>query len=235
MSWSVSEVMQRLEALGDPNTVKFKEAKFGIRASNSLGIMQKDLKALAKQIGRNNDLALELYDTQVYEARLLTCRLYDPKLISKSQMNRWAGNFENWEICDSYCMGFFTFSPHAIPKAIQWSSNKKEFIKRAGFAIMAAYGFADKKADNEIFAQFFEHIERESYDDRIYVKKAVNWALRSIGKRNPDLLKMAIKSAEQISKTDDKAAQWIAKDALRELTSEKVNIQDYPRAIYRAK
>lgn len=229
----LSQVVKRLEALAEPEKILFKQNKFGIVANNSLGIYQKDLKLLAKEIGRNNLLALELYDTGIYEARLLCSRLYDPALITKTQMNKWTADFENWEICDSFCMGFYTQCPHAIEKAIQWSSSNKEFTKRAAFAIMAAYGFANKKASNGVFEQFFPIIEREACDERLYVKKAVNWALRSIGKRNIDLKEHSIAVAEQILKLDNKVSNWIAKDALRELTKEKVNVQDYPRSIYR--
>lgn len=231
----LDEVLSRLHDLADPKTVEFKQKKFGIVANNSLGIFQKDLKALAKKIGPNDELALELYATGIYEARLLTCRLYQPTMMTKAQMNKWVGDFENWEICDSFCMGLFTKSPYAIEKALQWSSNNKEFVKRAAFAIMAAYGMADKDADNEVFEQFFVLIEREANDDRLYVKKAVNWALRSIGKRNVDLRKLAIETAHGIALQDAKSARWIAKDALRELQNPDVKMQDHPRSIYRPK
>lgn len=230
----LNSVVRRLEALAEPQKVLFKEKRFAIKADNSLGIYQKDLKLLAKEIGPNNELALQLYATDIYEARLLCCRLYDPKLITRTQMNQWAGDFENWEICDSFCMGFFTKSRYAIEKALQWSSSNKEFTKRAGFTIMAAYGFADKQADNQLFEQFFPVIVRQATDERIYVKKAVNWALRSIGKRNVDLKRQAIKVAQQLLLLEDKTANWIAKDALRELRSPKVCVQHYPRDVYRS-
>jgi len=229
----LSQVMKRLEDLAEPEKILFKQKKFGITANNALGIYQKDLKLIAKEIGRNNKLALELYSTGVYEARLLCSRLYDPALITKSQMNQWTADFENWEICDSFCMGFYTNSRYAIEKALQWSSNKNEFTKRAAFAIMAAYGFADKKASNDVFEQFFPIIEREACDERLYVKKAVNWALRNIGKRNIDLKQQAIAVAEKILKLDNKTATWIAKDALREFSKPTLNVLDYPRSIYR--
>ncbi len=229
----LSQVMKRLEALAEPEKVLFKQKKFGVIANNSLGIYHKDLKLLAKEIGGNNSLALELYDTGIYEARLLCSRVYDPALITKSLMNKWTADFENWEICDSFCMGFYTKCPHAIEKALQWSSSKQEFTKRAAFAIMAAYGFADKKASNDVFEQFFPVIEREACDERVYVKKAVNWALRNVGKRNVDLKEQAMVVANRILKLENKTATWIAKDALRELSKPNVNVLDYPRSIYR--
>ena len=230
----LNSVIRQLEALAEPEKVCFKEKKFGIVANNSLGIYQQDLKLLAREIGPNNELALQLYATGIYEARLLCCRLYDPKLITRTQMNKWAADFENWEICDSFCMGFFTKSRYAIEKARQWSKSNTEFTKRAAFTIMASYGFADKQADNKVFEQFFPLIERAATDQRIYVKKAVNWALRSIGKRNVDLQSSAIEIARHLLLLEDKTANWIAKDALRELQNPKVCVLDYPRTIYRA-
>lgn len=229
----VEQVLNRLEALASPQIIEFKQNKFGISANNSLGIFQKDLKILAKKIGPNDDLALELYATGIYEARLMTCRLYTPALINKTQMNQWAGDFENWEICDSFCMGFFTKSPYAIEKALKWSSNNKEFVKRAAFVIMAAYGMADKYARNKVFEQFFVPIEREANDERVYVKKSLSWALRSIGKRNVTLKELAIETAQKIGLQGTKSAKWIAKDVLRELHSSDVKMQDHPRPIYR--
>ena len=230
---NVQQVVKRLEALAEPEKIILKEQRFGIKTNNSLGIYHKDLKEIAKEIGRDNQLAIELFDTGIYEAQILCSKIYDPDSISIEQMEHWVATFENWEICDSFCMGFFAKSHHALAKAMQWSESKEEFTKRAGFVIMAAYGFANKNAENEVFEQFFIPIEREADDDRIYVKKAVNWALRNIGKRNKDLQQAAINLANKILLKQSKSAQWIAKDALRELEKPKVNILDYPRAIYR--
>jgi len=197
-----------------------------------LGIYQKDLKLIAKEIGTNNDLALELFDSGLYEARILCSKTYDPACITEMQMESWVSTFENWEICDSFCMGFFAKCQYALPKAFEWSKNEGEFIKRAGFVIFASYGFADKKANNAVFESFLPIIERESSDDRIYVKKAVNWALRSIGKRNVDLQKAAIASAYKILETKNKSAQWIANNALKELEDPQRKTLRYPRDIY---
>jgi len=229
----LEEIIQELERLANPDKVALKREKFGIEAHNSLGVYHADLKPLAKRIGRDNDLAVRLFDTGIYEARLLCSKIFDPRAITLDLMEEWVITFENWEICDSFCMGFFAKSEHAIAKAVEWSARKPEFEKRAGFAIMAAYGFADKKAGNAVFEQFFPIIERKAGDDRLYVKKAVNWALRNIGKRNADLHAQAIASATRILAQDSKSAAWIAKDALRQLQKPNVNILDYPRAIYR--
>jgi 3-methyladenine DNA glycosylase AlkD len=232
---NLQHVIQRLQALADPEKITAKELIFGIKTQNSLGIYHKDLKELAKEIGCDNSLAVDLFETGIYEARILCSKIYDPACISEEQMNLWVLTFDNWEICDSFCMGFFAKSKYALAKAFEWSENDSEFTKRAGFVIMAAYGFADKTAGNDMFEQFFPIIAREADDDRIYVKKAVNWALRNIGKRNIDLNKKALVVANRILAMDSKSAKWIAKNAITELKKPDVNILDYPRSVYRPK
>ncbi len=230
---TLPDILAELKCLSNPDKVAYKRQKFGIVAHNSLGIYHADLKDIAKRIGRNDDLALALFDTGIYEARLLCAKTFKPASITPELMEKWVVTFENWEICDTFCMGFFAKSQHAIPKALEWAGRSAEFEKRAGFAIMAAYGFADKKTGNEVFEQFLPLIEREAHDDRLYVKKAVNWALRNIGKRNIDLHATAIEIAQRILKIENKSAQWIASDALKQLQKPGVNILDYPRAVYR--
>jgi 3-methyladenine DNA glycosylase AlkD len=230
---NLEQIINRLNALADHEKVKLKQQKFGINAKNSLGIYHKDLKVLANEIGLNNPLAIALFDTGIYEARILCSKIYDPAAITQQQMNQWASTFETWEVCDSFCMGFFARSPHALLKAFEWSAHKDEFVKRAGFVIMAAYGFANKQAENEEFLQFLPIIERHADDERIYVKKAVNWALRNVGKRNIDLNTQAISTAKRILTMDSKAAKWIANDALNKLAKADVKILNYPRRIYR--
>lgn len=232
---TLQNILNKLNELSNPQKVIFKENKFGIVSNHSLGIYHQDLKILAKEIGQNNELALELFDTGIYEARILCSKIYNPKDITEKQMEKWVTTFENWEICDSFCMGFFAQSKYALQKTQEWSIRDEEFIKRASFTIMASYGFADKKAPNEVFEGFLEIIQREVEDERIYIKKAVNWALRNIGKRNIDLNKKAIITANKILENPSKSAQWIAKNALKELTQENPKILDYPRDIYRPK
>ena len=146
----------------------------------------------------------------------------DPKKVSKTQMESWASDFDNWGTVDGTCCYLFCRTPFAYEKAIEWSKSKHEFIKRAGFALMAYLAIHDKKADDNAIAQFLPVIERHSNDERNFVKKAVNWALRQIGKRNTGLNKLAIKTAERIKQQDTRSARWIASDALRELKNEKV-------------
>ena len=230
---TLDQIVLLLKEKGDKDKVILKEKKFGITAINSLGIYHSDLREIVKKIEKNNKLAIQLFDSGIYEARILCSRLYNVNDLTEKLMESWVTTFENWEICDTFCMGLFSKSKFAVAKAIEWTQRKKEFEKRAGFAIIASYCMADKKAQNEIFEQFFPLIIRESTDDRVYVKKSISWALRNIGKRNKDLRKQAIKTAKYIYKLDNKNAKWIAKDVCKELESDKVNIFDYPRELYR--
>lgn len=231
----LEKVLSKLHALSDPETVAFKAKKYGIVTENSLGIYQRELKLLAKEIGKNTDLGMALFNTGIYEARILCSKICRPKEVSEVHLDTWVRHFTTWEICDSFCMELIKYHELALPKAFEWSTSDETFVKRSGLVLMAVYGMADKKADNSVFESFLPVLIRECKDERIYVKKAVNWALRQIGKRNVDLQQKAIQTAKEILKVDNKAAQWIAKDALRELQSEKVHIVDYPRHLYRPK
>lgn len=227
------ETITCLYELQNTEIVAFKEKKFGVVTTNSLGIYQKELNMIAKEIGRNNELALQLFNSGIYEARILCSKIFSPKDVTPALMEKWVKTFDNWEICDSFCMGLFAKGEHAITKIEEWATRKPEFEKRASFATMAGYCMADKKSGNEVFEWFFPIIKREAHDDRNFVKKAVNWALRSIGKRNVDLNKRAIEEAHEILALGSTAAKWIAKDALRELTKENVRISNYPRTLYK--
>lgn len=230
---NVDEIINRLKALANPEKVLFKKQKFGVEATNALGIMQSDINVLVKEIGKSEELAHQLFDTGIYEARILAAKIFPPKKLTNELAYKWVVTFENWEICDTFSMGVFAKSPIALELIPEFVSRKNEFEKRAGFATIASYCMADKKAQNPIYLNFLPVIEHEAIDDRLYVKKAVNWALRSIGKRNVDLNKSAIETAERILMFDSQAANWIAKDALRELKKDNLNILDYPRSIYR--
>jgi len=227
------EIIEALYDLEDKDKVAFKAKKFGIISNNSLGIYHKDLKVIAKEIGTDNQLALQLFESGIYEARLLCSKLFNPKDVTEELMDKWVKTFENWEICDSFCMGLFSKSNFALAKILEWSQREPEFEKRAAFATLASYCMADKTSDNALFEQFLSIIKREAHDERLYVKKAVNWALRNIGKRNVDLNRKAIEVANDILEFESKSAQWIAKNALAELQKEGIRMSDYPRAIYR--
>jgi 3-methyladenine DNA glycosylase AlkD len=229
----VSEVIERLHTLKDPDKIAFKRKKFGVVANNSLGIYQKDLKELSRELKKNSELAKALFDTDIYEARVLCSKIFDPKELNSELMEKWVVTFENWEICDSFSMGLFSKSELAEVKIREWAKRSREFEKRAGFATISSYCMANKKASNSTYENFFPLIIEASTDERIYVKKAVNWALRSIGKRNVDLNKKALEVAHLILQNPSKSAQWIAKNAIRELSGKKLNVLDYPRSIYR--
>ena len=229
----INEILIELKSLSNMDIKAFKAKKYGIYCDNSWGVYQKDIAVLAKKIGKNTSIGIQLFDTGNYDAQLLCAKICRPKEITEVLMDQWITHFNTWEICDSFCMQLFKFHPLAIKKALEWSERNNEFEKRAGFVLMATYGFADKNAENKVFEQFFPILIKHANNERIYVKKAINWALRQIGKRNVDLQKKAIIIAKEILKQDSKSAQWIAKDALKELQGEKVNILDYPRSIYR--
>ena len=226
-------VITYLETIADPKVVSRKQQKFGVVANNALGVYMKELNVIAKQLKKNSTLALELFDSGIYEGRLLCSKNFNTKDLTNELVAYWTPTFENWEICDSFSMSLYAKSHLAVEIINTWVVKPKEFEKRAGFATMAGYCMADKKAANKVYERFLPFISIESADERLYVKKAVNWALRSIGKRNIDLNKLAIQTAEELAAANSKSAQWIGKDALREFGQEKVNILDYPRALYR--
>ncbi|MCF8260134.1 MAG: DNA alkylation repair protein [Melioribacteraceae bacterium] len=227
------EIIKTLHSLANPETVSFKERKFGVKSVNTLGIYQKDLNEIIKETIPEKKLAIQLFESGIYEGRVLCAKLFPPKELTEDLMEQWVKTFENWEICDTFSMKLFARSDFALSKIKEWINREPEFEKRAGFTTMAAYCMADKKAPNYIYEEFLSDIKSHSGDNRLYVKKAVNWALRSVGKRNIDLNKMAISTAKQILELPDKSAKWIAKDAIKELESDSVNILDYPRSIYR--
>ena len=195
-------------------------ARYGIKSTgNVLGVSAKPLFALAQQIGTNHELALELWQTGVYEARLLAAFIADPKRMNKSTMNLWVKDFDNWAICDGVCMHCFRDTPYAHGLALKWVNQKQEFVRRAGFTMIATLCVSDKKADDKEFLKYLPLVKKYATDERTYVKKAVNWALRQIGKRSLKLNPHAIKTAEEIHRINSSAAKWIASDALRELRS----------------
>lgn len=197
-------------------------ARFGINRENTLGVSIPILRKMAAEIGADHTIAQELWHSGIHEARILASMIDDPSEVSETQMEKWARDFDSWDVCDQCCSNLFDKTRHAHRKAAEWSSRQEEFVKRAGFALMAALAVHDKQARNDQFERYFPIIERESDDDRNFVKKAVNWALRQIGKRNMSLNQKAIAAARQIQSRQSKAARWIAADALKELTSDAV-------------
>ncbi len=217
MSEKAQIILERLQALSNPDNVAGM-AHFGINPKDTLGISIPALRQIAKEIGRDQALAVELWDTGIHEARLLAGFIADPRQLSEALLDRWVRDFDSWDICDQTC-NLFASTPFAYPKAFEWSSHPETFIKRAGFVLMATLAVHDKRAPDERLALFLPVIAREAGDERNFVRKAVNWALRQIGKRSLSLNGQAIETARQIQQMDSKAARWIAADALRELTS----------------
>ena len=217
----VEVIIKRLKALSDPEAVKGM-ARFGINPENTYGISIPNLKKLAKENGKDHKLALELWETVIHEARILAGLVDDYKQVTEQQIEEWVSDLNSWDVCDLVCSYLFDKTPYAYPKAYEWSEREEEFVKRAGFVQMACLAVHDKKAPDEKLEAFLPVIKREASDDRNFVKKAVNWALRQIGKRNLYLNGKAIETAEEIKEIDSKSARWIAADALSELTSEAV-------------
>ncbi|MGF3553999.1 MAG: DNA alkylation repair protein [Thermoplasmatota archaeon] len=189
---------------------------------NNLGISIYNLRPLASKIGKNHELALKLWDSGIHDARLLAVFIDDPTQVTSKQMDNWVKDFDSWDVCDQACTSLFDLTPFAWKKVLEWSKCDEEFVKRASFSLIAGLAVHDKKADDSKFEEFFPLIKKESTDDRNYVKKAVNWALRNIGKRNNNLNKKAIETVKEIQKIKSKSAKWIANDAIRELTSKKI-------------
>ena len=212
----IREALSTLKRQANPANVAGM-ARFGINPRGTLGVSIPALRKLAKEIGRDHALARQLWVSGIHEARVLAGLIADPAALTEREMERWVHDFDSWDICDQVCSNLFDKTPWAWKKAVEWTSRDKEFVKRAGFVLMAALSVHDKAAPDAGFLAFLPIIRREAVDDRNFVKKAVNWALRQIGKRNERLRKAAVKTAKNIRKIDSRSARWIAADALREL------------------
>ena len=217
---NLDEIMKRLRGLADPASVAGM-AGYGI-VGQVLGVKIPQMRRLAKEIGRDHDLAAQLWAEGFRETRIVASMIDEPKALTEEQMEEWAAGFDSWEVCDQVVMNLFEKHPLAWTKAVEWSGRKEEFVKRAGFVLMARLAVSDKKAADEKFWPFFELIEREADDGRNYVKKAVNWALRQMGKRNQSLNARAVQAASGLTGRESASARWIASDALRDLESEAV-------------
>lgn len=211
-------ILRSLRMLGRSEAVAGM-ARFGITPEKAYGVSIPELRKLAKRIGKDHLLAQQLWAIDTRETRILASMIDDPAQVEEEQMEAWVREFSYWEICDQVCQNLFARTSFAHRKALEWAERPEEFVRRAGFAIMAWRAFQDRKAPDEVFEEYFAAIVRGATDERPMVKKAVNWALRQIGKRNSRLNRRAIDVAGHILKLDAKSARWIARDALRELTS----------------
>lgn len=223
------EVLAWLEKKGTRSTVEGM-ARYGIVAKHAFGVTMGTLQTLAKQLGTDHALSVALWDTGWYEARLLAALVGDPQRVTRRQMDAWAKGFENWADCDTVCFKLWDHTPFAWEKVNQWATSPHEFVKRGAFALMACLALHDKAASDDQFLDLLPLIEEGAKDDRNFVKKGVNWALRSVGRRNPLLNAAAVAVAKRLSQSKEAAPRWVGKDALRELASPKVRAQLARRA-----
>ena len=215
------QVVERLRLLGNPKAVEGM-ARFGIQSNTAFGVSVPQLRELARQIGRDHSLAQALWATGLHDARLLATMVDDPKQVTTGQMDSWVQDFDSWDVVDGCCGNLFDKTPYAVEKAKEWCRREKEYEKRAGFVLIAELAVHDKKAKDQTFLDLLPLIVGGSSDKRNFVKKAVNWSLRQIGKRNLNLNRSAVSTALKIQKLESGAAKWIASDALRELKSPQV-------------
>ncbi len=231
---SVAAILAELRDMGSERD-RAGMARYGINVENAFGVSVSELRKVAKRLGTDHNLAVALWATGNHEARLLACFVDDPAAVTAEQADAWARDFDSWDICDQATTSLFDLTPHAWFKAARWAERDEEWIRRAGFALMAGLAVHDKAARDGAFLELLPLIERGAFDDRNFVKKAVNWALRNIGKRNRALNTAAVACAKRILAAAKKraggerggdpgsrAARWVATGAIRELTSEKV-------------
>jgi 3-methyladenine DNA glycosylase AlkD len=207
--------------MGDPSRLDGM-ARYGIRTDRAVGVTVTELRRLARDLRPDHDLAAALWTSGVHEARILASLVDDPGLVTEAQMDAWVSDLDSWDVCDGLCGNLFDRTPFTLDRAVAWAGREPEFERRAGFALMAWASVHRKDLPDGAFAALLPTIREASTDDRTYVKKAVSWALRSIGKRSPGLNAEAIRTAEQIGRTEARSGRWIARDVLRELRSDAV-------------
>ena len=218
---SVEDVLEKLKAKARPDQVEGM-ARYGMTAEKRLGVSVPDMRKIAKETGRDHALAIALWKTGFPEARIVAAMVGEPERLTEEQMEEWVKDINSWDVCDQVCMNLFEKVPFVRKKIDAWSARDEEFVKRTAFSLIACLAWHDKGAPDEDFIRFFPVIRMGATDERNFVKKAVNWALRNIGKRNLNLNKIAVEVAEEIRQIDSKAARWIASDAIRELKGEAV-------------
>ena len=197
-------------------------ARFGMTPERRLGVAVPEMRRIAKQVGKDHALALELWKSKIPEAMMVASMIDDPEQVTSKQMEEWVKDFNSWDVCDQVCMNLFEKTDLVWKKAVDWSGREEEYVKRAAFALMACLAWHNKEAPGENFVKFIPVIKREATDGRDMVKKSVSWALRNIGKRNPTMNQMALKAARDIQNMGTRSARWIGSDVIRDLTSETV-------------
>jgi 3-methyladenine DNA glycosylase AlkD len=220
----LNEILREMHALARPSDLEGM-ARFGIDTTRAIGVHVPQIRVIARRVGHDQLLAEQLWDTAIHEARILASLIGDPRVITRSTMDRWTGDFNSWDLCDACCCNLFDRTPFAWRKIAKWAPAKREFVRRAAFSTLAGLAVHDKQAADRLFLDALPLIERFAFDDRNFVRKAVNWALRNIGKRNARLLPAAVACAERIRAQNTRAARWIAADALRELLAREVSRQ----------
>ena len=215
---SLNDIIEKLKSKSNKNQLNGM-AKYGIVVNNRLGVSIPDIRKIAKEFGKNHKIALELWRIEYADAKITAALIDEPEKVTESQMNDWVKDIDSWDVCDQLCMNLFDKTPLAWKKIFEWAKRDEEFVKRAAFALLACLALHDKKASDEKFIEYFPLIKEHSIDDRNYVKKAVSWSLRHIGKRNLNLHTAALKLAEELKKIDSKTAKWIGSDTIRDLNS----------------
>lgn len=216
---STRDILEQLKAKGNPKNLEGM-ARFGMATDKRLGVSVPEMRRIARNTGQDHELAIKLWKTGIAEARIVASMIAVPEELSEHEMNAWVKDLNSWDVCDQVCMNLFEKTPFARQKILEWSERNEEFVKRAAFALLADLAWHDKQATDAEFIAFLPVIKRGATDERNFVKKAVNWALRAIGKRNRKLNKAAIKMAREIQRLDARSARWVAADALQELQSD---------------
>lgn len=218
---STDEILNRLKKKARPDQLKGM-ARFGIVIERRLGVSIPELRKMAKELGIDHKLAINLWKTGIPEAKIIAAMIDEPEKVTENQMEDWVKDINSWDVCDQVCMNLFEKTPLAWKKIRDWSKREEEFVKRTAYSLIACLAWHDKEADDMKFIKLLPVIEFGATDERNFVKKAVNWALRNIGKRNRKLNKAGINAARKIGRINSKAARWVASDAIRELTSDAV-------------
>ncbi len=216
------DIIKKLKSFYNPVNVAGM-ARYGINVDKAFGVPAPVLRRMAREYRKNHALAARLWASGIHDAKNLAALCDDPRQVTEVQMERWARDFDSWDVVDGTCNNLFRMTPHAYRKAVEWTRRDEEYVKRAGYVLMACLAVHDKVVPDSTFLRFLPLIKKGARDERNFVKKAVNWALRQIGKRNPSLQRKAIQAAKEIHALDSKSARWIASDALRELTSKETS------------
>lgn len=215
---STAGILQKLKTHGSRENIEGM-ARFGITTERRLGVSVPEMRRIARECGKDHPLSIRLWNSGIPEARIVASMIADPAEMTAAEMDWWVSGFDSWDVCDQVCMNLFERTPFAGKKIRQWSRREEEFVRRAAYALIACLAWHDKDAPDVVFTGFLPIIKRGATDERNFVKKSVNWALRNIGKRNPRLNRAAVSTAKEISRLDSKSARWIGADAIRELTS----------------